>query len=202
MTAKKNKHHRIKLWSIRFPVLNDIERIFKQLQICETFEPCDVVERLGHFDGIASSLACIPTKQHGVRGGKYLLNTPGDAISETLNFKMSLDASALKNVRLWCEFQSRLLFIISLLLKNFLTALNVMTSLLWPQFYGPIMVTLTEFHYVIKIYTWAKENWFLFFNSPQALGFNTLKLVLWKTLMSGKNWNCLSSCSNCWKGGL
>lgn len=79
---------------------------------------------------------------------------------------------------------------------------NVMTSLLWPQFYGPIMVTLTEFHYVIKIYTWAKENWFLFFNSPQALGFNTLKLVLWKTLMSGKNWNCLSSCSNCWKGGL
>ena len=124
MTAKKNKHHRIKLWSIRFPVLNDIERIFKQLQTCETFEPCDVVERLGHFDGIASSLACIPTKQHGVRGGKYLLNTPGDAISETLNFKMSLDASALKNVRLWCEFQSRLLFIISLLLKNFLTALR------------------------------------------------------------------------------
>ena len=123
MTAKKNKHHRIKLWSIRFPVLNDIERIFKQLQTCETFEPCDVVERLGHFDGIASSLACIPTKQHGVRGGKYLLNTPGDAISEILNFTMSLDASALKNVRLWCEFQSRLLFIISLLLKNVLTAL-------------------------------------------------------------------------------
>ena len=119
MTAKKNKHHRIKLWSIRFPVLNDIERIFKQLQTCETFEPCDVVERLGHFDGIASSLACIPTKQHGVRGGKYLLNTPGDAISEILNFTMSLDASALKNVRLWCEFQSRLLFIISLLLKTF-----------------------------------------------------------------------------------
>ena len=125
MTAKKNKHHRIKLWSIRFPVLNDIERIFKQLQTCETFEPCDVVERLGHFDGIASSLACIPTKQHGVRGGKYLLNTPGDAISETLNFKMSLDASALKNLCLWCEFQSCLLFIISLLLKNFLTALRL-----------------------------------------------------------------------------
>ena len=124
MTAKKNKHHRIKLWSIRFPVLNDIERIFKQLQTCETFEPCDVVERLGHFDGIASSLACIPTKQHGVRGGKYLLNTPGDAISEILNFTMSLDASALKNVRLWCEFQSHLLFIISLLLKNVLTALD------------------------------------------------------------------------------
>ena len=104
--------------------MNDIERIFKQLQICETFEPCDVVERLGHFDGIASSLACIPTKQHGVRGGKYLLNTPGDAISEILNFTMSLDALALENVRLWYEFQSRLLFIISLLLKNVLTALS------------------------------------------------------------------------------
>ena len=77
----------------------------------------------------ASSLACIPTKQHGVRGGKYLLNTPGDAISETLNFKMSLDASALKNVRLWCEFQSHLLFIISLLLKNFLTALLLLVKL-------------------------------------------------------------------------
>ena len=134
MTAKKNKHHRIKLWSIRFPVLNDIERIFKQLQTCETFEPCDVVERLGHFDGIASSLACIPTKQHGVRGGKYLLNTPGDAISEILNFTMSLDASALKNVRLWCEFQSRLLFIISLLLKNVLTALIESLHQFWPHF--------------------------------------------------------------------
>ena len=130
MTAKKNKHHRIKLWSIRFPVLNDIERIFKQLQTCETFEPCDVVERLGHFDGIASSLACIPTKQHGVRGGKYLLNTPGDAISEILNFTMSLDALALENVRLWYEFQSHLRFIISLLLKNVLTALVISQRIL------------------------------------------------------------------------
>ena len=32
---------------------------------------------------------------------------------------MSLDDSALKNLCLWCEFQSRLLFIISLLLKTF-----------------------------------------------------------------------------------
>ena len=37
--------------------------------------------------------------------------------------KMSLDASALKNLGLWCKFQSHLLFIISLLLENFLTAL-------------------------------------------------------------------------------
>ena len=37
---------------------------------------------------------------------------------------MSLDDSALKNLCLWCEFQSRLLFIISLLLKTFSTALS------------------------------------------------------------------------------
>ena len=124
MTAKKNKHHRIKLWSIRFPVLTDIERIFKQLHTCETFEPCDVVVRLGHFEGIVLSLACILTKQHDVRGEKYLLKTPANAISETLNLKLSLDVSALKNLCLWREFQSRLLFIISLLLKNVLTALG------------------------------------------------------------------------------
>ena len=47
----------------------------------------DVMERLGHFDGIVPSLACILTKQHGVRGGKYLMKTPGNAISDDLNFK-------------------------------------------------------------------------------------------------------------------
>ena len=57
-------------------------------------------------------------------GGKFLLKTPGNAISETLYFKISLDATALKNLCLWCEFQSRLLFITSLLLKNLLTALR------------------------------------------------------------------------------
>ena len=64
-------------------------------------------------------------KQHSIRGSKYLLKTPGNAISETLNFKMSLDASAVKNLCLWCEFQRHLLFIISLLLENMLTALLV-----------------------------------------------------------------------------
>ena len=54
---------------------------------------------------------------------KYLLKTPGNGVSKTLNSKTSLDASALKNLCLWCEFQSRLLFIISLPLKSFLTAL-------------------------------------------------------------------------------
>ena len=86
--------------------------------------PCNVVEHLGHFDGIVPSLACILTKQHGVRSEKYLLKTPGNTISETLNFKISLDASALKNLCLWCEFQNCLLFINSLPLKKFLTALR------------------------------------------------------------------------------
>ena len=99
----------------------------------ERFTPSDVLERLGHFDGIVPSLAFVLTKQHGVRCGKNLLKTLGNTISETMIFKMSLGALALKNVCLWCEFQSRLLLIISLLLKNFLTALIVTDSffLLW-----------------------------------------------------------------------
>ena len=47
------------------------------------------MERLGYFDSIVPSLVCILTKQHGIHGGKYLLNSPGNAISETLNFKIS-----------------------------------------------------------------------------------------------------------------
>ena len=81
------------------------------------------MECLGNFDGIVLSLACILAKQHTVHGGKYFLKTPGNLISKTLNFKMSLGASALKNLCLWWKFQSRLLFVISLILKNFLTAL-------------------------------------------------------------------------------
>ena len=87
-------------------------------------KPFDVVECLGHFNGIIPSLVGILKNQHGVCIGKFLLNTPGNAISKTLNFKMSLDASTLKNLFLWCEFQIRLPFIISLRLKNFLTALH------------------------------------------------------------------------------
>ena len=68
--------------------------------------------------------ACILRKADGIHSGKYILKTPGNAIFETLNFKMSLDALALKNLCLWYKFQSRLLFIINLLLKNFLTALT------------------------------------------------------------------------------
>ena len=38
------------------------------------------VECLGHFSGIVPSLTFILTKQHGVRCGKYLLKTSGNAI--------------------------------------------------------------------------------------------------------------------------
>ena len=37
---------------------------------------------------------------------RWKIKTPGNAISETLNFKMSLDALAFKNLCLWREFQS------------------------------------------------------------------------------------------------
>ena len=57
-------------------------------------------------------------KQHSVCGGKHLLKTTFNAIFETLNFKMSLDASALKNLFLSCEFQIHPLFIISLPLDS------------------------------------------------------------------------------------
>lgn len=49
---------------------------------------------------------------------KIPLETPGNAISLTLLFKTSLDASVLKSLCLWRKFQSCLLFIINLLLKK------------------------------------------------------------------------------------
>ena len=77
-----------------------------------------LVECLGHFDSIVPSLVYILTKQRGVCGGKHCLKTPFNAIFETLNFEMSLDALALKNLFLSCEFQIHPLFIISPLLDN------------------------------------------------------------------------------------
>ena len=81
------------------------------------------MECLGHFDSIVPSLACIPTKQW-LPGVKYLLKTPGNMISETriskCRYTPILSPKELPLVR---PFQSHLLFIISLLLKNFLTAL-------------------------------------------------------------------------------
>ena len=74
------------------------------------------MERRGHFDSIVPSLVYILTKQHGVCGGKRCLKTTFNAIYETLNYEMSLDALALKNLFLSGEFQIHPLFIISPLL--------------------------------------------------------------------------------------
>ena len=87
------------------------------------FELCNVVECLGHFNDIVPSLKCVLTKQHGVCGGKYFLKNPCKRHFRNSKFQMSLDALALKNLCLGCEFQSCLLCIISLLLEKFLTAL-------------------------------------------------------------------------------
>ena len=73
-----------------------------------------LVECSGHLEDIVPSLACILMK-HGGMEMPFL----------RLNFKMFLGTSVLKNLCLWCEFQSCLLFIISLLLKNSLTALVI-----------------------------------------------------------------------------
>ena len=43
-------------------------------------------------------LVCNQTKQHGIHGGKYFLKSPGNVISETLIFKISLNAPALKKL--------------------------------------------------------------------------------------------------------
>ena len=74
------------------------------------------MDRRGHFDSFVPSLVYILTKQHGVCNGKHLLKTTFNAIFETLNYEMSLDALALKNLFLSCEFQIHPLFIISPLL--------------------------------------------------------------------------------------
>ena len=79
------------------------------------FEPCNVVECLGHFNGIVPSITCVLTKQHGVCGGKYFLKNPCKRHFRNSKFQMSLDALALKNLCLGCEFQSCLLCIISLI---------------------------------------------------------------------------------------
>ena len=91
------------------------------------FELHDVVECLWRFDGIRFpvNIASILREQHSIRSWKYLLKTPGNAISETLNFKMSLDALALKKLCFWFKFQSAYYSIWACYLKTFLTALVI-----------------------------------------------------------------------------
>ena len=107
-------------------------------------EPCNVVKCLGHSMALFPVL-CVFSMYSDETIWRprliYILETPGNGISETLKtFKMSLDASALRNLCLWCEFQSCLLFIISLLLENFLTALDLSQSEMEKYFEWVIML--------------------------------------------------------------
>ena len=92
------------------------------------------MECLGHFDSIVPSLARILTKQHGVRSGKYsvpLENLKKGHFQDS-NFQTvprHIVKRPFKNLCLWCEFQSCVRFIISRVLKNFLTALYPERSL-------------------------------------------------------------------------
>ena len=132
------------------------------------FKPCDVLESLGHFNSIVASLVCILMKQRALRGEKCPLKTPANAISDTRIFKMFPDASALKNLCLWCEFQSRLLFIISLLLKNFLTALNrFQTFAILLTFKALLPVVYTDFPKHVK--SW-KKTWIGLLENVNAKG--------------------------------
>ena len=72
------------------------------------FVLCYFVEPLGHFNGTSQS--CLYSDET-----TYIW---------CLRLKIPRDASALKNLRLWFEFQSRLLFIISLLLKKLFDSHN------------------------------------------------------------------------------
>ena len=60
--------------------------------------------------------------------------------------QMSLDASALKNLCLWCKLQSCLLCIISLLLKNFLTALETLHLSKGIKWFEPFNIKIILLH--------------------------------------------------------
>ena len=112
--------------SICFSGLNDSECMFKQVKICEVFELCDVLEHLRHFRGVVSSLLCILTKQHGFCCGKYILKPPGNAISETLNVKMSPDASPSRTRTFGASSKAAYYSLSVCYLKTFLTALETL----------------------------------------------------------------------------
>ena len=80
---------------------------------------------LGHFDGIASSLVYSDETTWHTRWKIPLENLWKHHFRDS-NFQnvSTIHASSLKNLCLWCELQSYLLFIIRLLLRNFLTALS------------------------------------------------------------------------------
>ena len=80
---------------------------------------------LGHFDGIVSSLVYSDETTWHPRWKIPLENLWKHHFRDS-NFQnvSTIDASSLKNLCLWYELQSYLLFIIRLLLRNFLTALS------------------------------------------------------------------------------
>ena len=87
--------------------------------MCNMFELYDVVKCLRYFDGIACSQSYMYSDETKSWRPWWKNKTPGIAISKTLNFKMPLDASVLKNLFLWYKFQSCPLFIICLLFETF-----------------------------------------------------------------------------------
>ena len=62
------------------------------------FELCDVLDAWDISTALFPECCVYSDTQHGVCGWKHLLKMPGNTISETLMFKMSLDASALKSL--------------------------------------------------------------------------------------------------------
>ena len=87
------------------------------------------MERLGRFDvNVPASLACILTKQHGgVCGGKIPPENPWKHHFRDSKFQNVPRCLGPQELVPLCEFQSRLLLIISQLLKTFLTALAFTT---------------------------------------------------------------------------
>ena len=63
---------------------------------------------------------------------KIPLENPWKRHFQDSKFQNALAASPVKNLCLWCKFQIHLLFIVSLLLKNFLTALHYINILYMP----------------------------------------------------------------------
>ena len=107
-------------------------------------EPCNVVKCLGHFNGIVPSLVCILDvfwRNNMASVVDIPLGNPWKwHFWDSKNFQNVPRCLALRNLPIWCEFQSCLLFIISLLLENFLTALDLSQSEMEKYFEWVIML--------------------------------------------------------------
>ena len=112
------------------------------------------------FDGIVPSLARIQTKQHGIRGGGEYL------------FQNVARRHGPQELVPWCEFQSRLLFIIiCLLLKTFWQPCSQV------QYMLVLDVCTTAFWIRKNIHScWVLMKLFLIFFSKFSLGAEALSL--------------------------